>query len=125
MKVRMTVEVAEERLQDLLCNALEGGSNYWYFIKSFNYPEGQNKESLGIEFAHVELPFKGGSLTIVDIEEQDGEEWKLDIEAIRKGTELMAEKYPNHFSDVLAENDDACTADVWLQMCLFGELVYA
>jgi hypothetical protein len=124
MNIKVNLEVAEQRLQDILTNALEGGSNYWYFIKEFNYPEGQTKESLGIEFAHVELPFKGGSLTFIDQEEDDGKEYTLDLEAIRKGTEVMAEKYPKHFSDFLAEDDDAITADVWLQCCLFGEAIY-
>jgi hypothetical protein len=36
----------------------------------------------------------------------------------------MAREYGRHFSDMIAENDDATTADVFLQCCLFGELVY-
>lgn len=124
MKVRMTVDVAEERLQDLLCNALEGGSNYWYFIEKFNYPEGQTKESLGIEFAHIELPFKGGSLTFTVPEDEDGKGYVLDLKAIEKGVRRMAKKYPKHFGDFMEENDDACTGDCFLQCCLFGEEVY-
>ncbi len=114
----------KKRIEDLLCGAFEGGSNYWYFIEKFNYPEGQNKKSLGIEFAHIELPFKGGSLTITTPEEEDGKEYILDEQACIRGLNTMAEKYPRHYADWLAENDDAITADVYLQCCLFGELVY-
>ncbi len=124
MKIAMVIDVADERLQDILTNALEGGSNYWYFIEKFNYPEGQTKESLGIEFAHVELPFKGGSLTFTVPEDEDGKEYILDLKAIAKGTRIMAKKQPRHFADFVNENDDAITADVWLQCCLFGEVVY-
>jgi hypothetical protein len=37
---------------------------------------------------------------------------------------LMAEKEPRHFGDFMGENDDATTSDVFLQLCLFGEVVY-
>jgi len=36
----------------------------------------------------------------------------------------MAEKYPRHFHNFLEENDDAETGDVFIQCCLFGEIVY-
>ena len=115
--------VPDQRIEDLLCNALEGGSNYWYIIKKFNYPSGQTKESLGITYPHIELPLKGGSLTIGDIEGQMPDK-VLDRAAITKGLELMAEKYPKHYADFLAENDDATTGDVFLQLAVFGEVVF-
>lgn len=118
------VDVSDQRIQDLLCNALEGGSNYWYTIKAVNFPKGQTKESLGIEFTHIELPFKGGSLTIGDQESAAMPDKVLDRKAIDKGLEVMANKYPRHFADLLAENDDAETGDVFLQCCCFGEAIY-
>jgi hypothetical protein len=36
----------------------------------------------------------------------------------------MADKYPRHIADILSENDDATTGDVFLQLCLFGDVVY-
>lgn len=36
----------------------------------------------------------------------------------------MPVKYPRHWADVLAENDDATTGDVFLQCCLFGECIF-
>jgi hypothetical protein len=36
----------------------------------------------------------------------------------------LATKYPRHFADLVNENTDAITADVLLQCCLFGELIY-
>lgn len=123
-QIELVVKVSHERINDLLCGAFEGGSNYWYPIESYNYPEGQTKGSLEIEFEHVELPMKGGSLTVSDIEEDGGKKHILDKEACIRGLKVMAEKYPQHFADWQDENDDATTADVYLQCCLFGELVY-
>jgi hypothetical protein len=50
----------------------------------------------------------------------------LDRAAIERGKELLAtdERYSHHYADVLNENDDADTGDVFLQLCLFGEVVY-
>jgi len=50
--------------------------------------------------------------------------WKLDLDACKRGLQVMAEEYPRHFADFMSENEDAETADVWLQCCLFGEVVY-
>lgn len=109
----------EKRLKDLLCCALEGGSNYWYFIKSFNYP---NNKKVYLEFPHLDLPFlEGGSLTITA---EEMSEKLLNLEAINKGLEIMKEKYPRHYADFITENDDAITGDVFLQCTLYGEVIF-
>lgn len=36
----------------------------------------------------------------------------------------MAEKDPRHFGDLVSENDDADTHDVFIQHVLFGEVIY-
>lgn len=118
------VKVSQQRIEDLLCNALEGGSNYWYMIDSFNYPEGQTQESLGLEFPHIELPLvPGGSLTISDKEDAQTKA-TLDKAACIKGLEAMARDEARHFGDWLAENDDATTGDVFLQCALWGKVIY-
>ncbi len=114
--------ITKERFQDLLCCALEGGSNYWYEIKKFNYPEGKTKEDY--EFPHLELPFiAGGSLTIGE-EESDAYDKKLTIIEMQQGMKLLAEKYPKHYADFISENEDAITGDVFLQLSLFGEVIF-
>lgn len=123
-KVSTVVEVSEERIKDLLTNALEGGSNYWYIIKKYNYPPGQTKESLGIEFEHIEVPFQGGSILMGESEGDPEYDKVLDRAAIDRGLQLMAEKYPKHWADFIVENDDATTGDVFLQLALFGEVVF-
>ena len=122
-KVMVEVTVTEQMVEDLLCCAFEGGSNYWYMIDSFNYPEGATQKSLGIEFPQLELPFRGGSLTISDIEDGDTKK-TLDIKAIENGLKLLATKYPSQWQAFISENHDGDTGDVFLQLCLFGEVVF-
>lgn len=48
----------------------------------------------------------------------------LDLAAIRRGLAIMAKLEPKHFADFLNEQYDATTADVFVQCCVFGEVVY-
>ena len=48
----------------------------------------------------------------------------LDGDAVQRGLQTMAEKYPRHWGDFIRENEDAITGDVFIQCCLLGEVVY-
>jgi hypothetical protein len=37
---------------------------------------------------------------------------------------VVAKYYPRHFADLVNENGDAITANVLLQSCLFGEVIF-
>jgi hypothetical protein len=124
-----TQEVEIQRLSDLLCGAFEGGSNYWYRIDEFVKPENfDNSEEGDEKFRHLSYPCnKGGALIISDINEEDDEEketWTLNLESMAKGLKVMAKDYPRHMENFLAGNDDAETSDVYLQCCLFGEVIF-
>ena len=51
-------------------------------------------------------------------------EFPLNFTTMKQGIQIMADKYPEHFANVINENDDAETGDVFLQCCLFGEVVF-
>lgn len=131
-------EIDRERVCSLLCSAFEGGSNYWYLIDKAIYPKGTTKSDFGEggkcqngkmywHWSQLVPTEEGGALLIssVDKDEISGKtEWRLDIDAIREGLRVMAKKYPVHFARIIDENDDGGTGDVFLQCCLFGELVF-
>ena len=48
----------------------------------------------------------------------------ITMDDVRKGLELMRDKYPRHYADLMEEDDDLITGDVWLQLAVFGELIY-
>ena len=48
----------------------------------------------------------------------------LTIDDVRKGLELMRDEYPHHFADLVGEEDDLITGDVFLQLATFGEVIY-
>jgi len=135
MKIKTSVDVPISRVQDMLCCAFEGGSNYWYMIEKFHKPtEFVNLSDQPYDdkkpqiFRHIDYPTNpGGYLIVSDAKQAEGKDIKkvtLDLDACQRGLHVMAEKYPRHFSAMMTENDDAETGDVFLQCCLFGELVY-
>jgi hypothetical protein len=71
----------------------------------------------------VDYPLNdGGSLALArEGLRSDGR--RLDLKSIGDGLNVMATRYPRHFADFLGEAADALTADVFLQCCLFGELI--
>ena len=118
-----------EASQSLLCNAFEGGSNYWYMIEDQHQPDNfDNVDDDWREFNHIAYPTCEGGYLMISDEQEAGEEdkrtEKLDLDSIRKGWRIMLEKYPHHFFDALQQNDDAITGDVFLQCCLYEELIY-
>jgi hypothetical protein len=62
-----------------------------------------DREIMDIEFQHLELPFKGGSLTIRDNEEGQLGDKILDLKSITEGLQLMADKFTSNFSDFLKD----------------------
>jgi hypothetical protein len=124
--MKVQIDVPLQRVSDLLCSALEGGSNYWYMIEKQTKPPIIGFHCMaGHDFPHIDWPLNvGGSLSIASMEEPDRAIATLDLDAAQRGLQLMAEKYPHHWGDFLAENDDATTGDVFLQLALYGEVIY-
>lgn len=119
------LQFEDQRVIDLLNCALEGGSNYWIQSHQKNYPPGKGYASY--EFAYLEVPFdEGGSISFFTGDKGiDGLEGKLlNRASMEDGLRLMAEKYPKHWADFIGENEDADTGDVFLQLALFGEVVF-
>jgi hypothetical protein len=121
------------RIACLICNSYEGGSAYWAREVSkvaplqptrVEDPYGKNINA-EIDFdgmGKYAWPMAGGSLSL---ESDDGEiSGTLTRETCLKGLQVMAAKYPRCFADFMQEQDDAGTADVYIQCCLFGEAVY-
>ena len=108
--MRTTIEFADSTIRELLICALEGGSNYWCIVQN----EGQDPL------------IAGQSLVIGDAEDPDDhtKNKHLDRGLIEGGLQLMAEKHPKVFADILADKIDADTGDIFLQYCVLGEVIY-
>lgn len=120
--------ITDSRAADLLCSAFEGGSNYWYMVVDKTVPTDIAKP-WGNDYTptYISYPFsEDGALMIADLEDEDGDKYMLDKAAIDRGKALLStdDQYSHHLENVLQEQDDADTGDVFLQLCLFGEVIY-
>ena len=138
MTVTTTVEITDERIRGLLCCAFEGGIAYWGTVSKYRYAEGTDpKQYLEGGCFQVEeywpryclLPLLDGCGVLVDNDDAHGPKdgvW-LDRAAIQRGLDLMASNKPglaHHWHNFMTENDDAETGDVFLQLCLYGEVIF-
>ncbi len=126
--------IPEQRVKDLMCCAWEGGSNYWCTLKATRLTpaadalrtdiQRKRRETTGDgTFYRWEIPFLPDAALELEVDGET-ETYTLTREKLIAGLQVMASKYPRHFADVLNENDDASTGDVFLQCCLFGEIIF-
>jgi hypothetical protein len=130
-EVKVTHEIKLEDVANLLVSAFEGGSNYWYNIKEVIKPKDEDlyrsfRENGELEYfpKYISYPLsEGGALVIEDSEDCQAPSL-LNLVSIQVGLRLMATKHPEHFENFISDNADADTGDVFLQLCLFGEIVF-
>jgi hypothetical protein len=117
MKIKFDIEVDDNIINSLLISAVESGS---YGIDQWAHAERRPNSGTGDNL------YRG--MTV--FEDESHEEGKPPVvcvmtdETIAKGLQVMAEKYPKHFSNIVSDNHDAITADVLIQCAMFGELIY-
>jgi hypothetical protein len=141
---RNTIRVNSEAVRELLCLAFEGGSNYWYRdlekgrAATDAVAKGVAFQSPSIDrvsiVQHTEddwtwaytLPTCGGSVMLTSSEDER-DVYTLDDKAIKRGLEAMAVKFPARLQGHFFQTDydsDAEDGDVFLQCCLFGDVIY-
>jgi hypothetical protein len=121
--MKIEIEVSDELISNLLSCAFEGGSNYW--LKSTRCELNGDSPSRA---DRTLIPLEHGGVVICTLQDEPytgkGVEYRLTRASIEHGLVLMRDKHPKHFGDAIDESEDAITGDVFLQLCLFGEVVY-
>ena len=133
------VTIKFEDFEHMLISALEGGSNYWYWLpeKGDSNAEGmadvlkwaEDKEFEGLAPSELiaRYVWQGGAVKVTECDTEDQEDctgWALNRTNVKRGFKVMQEKYPRHWDDLQRDNADAETADVWFQCALMGEVTF-
>ena len=142
--------LTKEDIIDLFVTALEGGSNYWYYM---DLPDNIKSYGQYISEAVGEYILQGGKIYFYDDElrsevmynlrkgeykiegdiidqkrfDEDIEETYLgyvDMDKILDAISLIKKEYPNIWENILLEQSDAGDADVFLQLSVMGEVVF-
>lgn len=124
--VDCTVTIPEQTLSDLLVTAFEGGIDDWVGIIAYEKPSSiLFRDGDGPKYGYYPLNPDGAVIVSAsDTTEAKFLRQRLDRTAIERGLRLMAQEYRSYFSDILEDRTDATTADVLVQLALFGEIVF-
>lgn len=123
--IKIEMKVSEQQITDQLCNALEGGANYWYFLPDLTMLD-SNTKNWPLADRIMNVIKQGKSIPIYDIEEckENTRLGYLNLKGIEKGLEIMSTEYPGIFEEIINENGDANTGDIFLQLSVMGKIVY-
>lgn len=138
--IKIEAAITPERIADMMCTAIERNfmTQAWcagVFITGAHKGQRQRwKTEEGYPW-YCNPAFYADESFQIEVQEviDEGKSWQ-DKKNIRRhicgrsefeaGLQLMAEKYPDHFKDLMQENDDAITGDVFLQCIALKEVVY-
>lgn len=133
LPVNVALSIKRYDIACLLVSAFEGGINYWCERQPFKFTkptewrpvldEDQEKPE---RWPMYDYPLLEGGAIEFKADPGDGKKkkYRLDLDTIQKGLQKMAEIAPRHFGDFINDNADAVTGDVFVQICIFGEIVY-
>lgn len=134
MKVTVEFDIPAQTIADTMCTAIESGdpvttakrggwcSGIYYKTKDTEPPPGNWYYDNPTFYEADDF-----QIQIVEYHEDDDTETPhtIDAKKLRDGIAKMATIFPKHFNDMVAENGDAATADLFLQAIVFGEEKYA
>ena len=132
--LQVTIDVPLSTAVNAVVGAMEGGYSPW--IHSFHPTK--DPESIAAIAAKPEGEIwyssetfwrLGGRavLTYDGPEEEEGEgesSHTVDLLGLSLALNRMNKVAPRHFADLVGENDDAITHDVFMQMTVFEEIIY-
>jgi hypothetical protein len=124
-RIAVQAVVDWDKITNAIVGAFEGGSTDWLReAKYIHQPEGVEGNPL---YAETDFWAKGGKMGLSYDNPESGPRTMSKVVGmleIKAGLRSMAEKSSRHFNDLLSENDDAITHDVFIQHVLFGEIIY-
>lgn len=133
--ILVPLEIDYEKVANAFIGVIEGGYSPW--LHSFHPAPDDMSQTLkrgiqlldGIWYATAAYWRDGGAAVLrYDKADEDegagGGEITLSKAEITLGLGAMATKAPRHFADLMSENDDAITHDVFAQCCIFGDIIY-
>ena len=131
--VPVVIAVNHQRIADLVTTALESPIGDW-LVKAttinYGFPEDVDRKMPFYSQGAYWVDQRAGLELTVDKPTTDHPGKKtVRMEDFQLALILMATKddgaYSRHFADFLRGNEDACTADLFMQFAVYGEEVYA
>jgi len=129
MTITINQEIERQVLEDIFVTALEGGSNYWYYLSEdaikLIRDAVPKSEDPYLSTAILKAIEKGVEVPINDAEDEDEVIGTISLKTMQERLQKLSRSFN---SDALMahikEEGDADTADIVLQYLAFGEIVF-
>lgn len=124
MNIQITIPVSTETIVSTFNTALEVGSGYW--LQEIDWGHigdiAENSQER-YEYLHNAIEDDDDRWEL-HLTEDDGKRHVMNQQKLWAGLHTMAKDHPRHFDDMINDNGDAITADIFLQCVLLGDVVY-
>lgn len=127
-EILVSVPVSIAHIHNAIIGAFEGGSTYWLYEANPIDVTAHHSENL-VWWGEQSVFENDFSFEVVydDPNEEEGSATGrkiIDRDAVAAGLKIMAIKEASHFADLITEDDDAITHDVFMQCVVLGEVIY-
>jgi hypothetical protein len=119
-------------IENVITTALEGGSNYWYYlpttsVKMIRAAVSREEDAYLSSAFTTALLDRNVSIPICDAENYDDEIGVASIVTLEHRLEKLAndEAYNWAFKAEMNEEGDAESSDIWFQYIVLGEVIYS
>ena len=142
VKIEVKKVISERDMKGAICTATEGGDmRTWVKVATYrlrddlsidDFRDGGKMQDPSDYWHWMQLvPLVEGCALVLEFYDKmkcwDGEardSFDLDLAALRRGAQVMAEKYPQYFHELFEDGGDAVSGDVFAQCCVFGKAIY-
>lgn len=127
--MKIEFEIDDSVLEDIFVTAIEGGSNYWYFLSDeavrLIRKAVPREEEPCLSVATFKAVMKGTIIPINDVENEDEVIGLISLKAMAdRLSKLATSDNREHLLAHIEGNGDADSADVVFQYLAMGEVVY-
>lgn len=137
-EIKTTITIDIEEIRDLLQVAFNCGQSYWIRdIQDKNIREdlnfcdfrkgGKLQNYKNIRQWFEIMPTIQGCSVVIKVDDPGSDQEKefvLDPNVLKKGLQIMADQYPDDWTNLLNGQKDRLTADVFMQCCVYGKVAY-
>lgn len=127
--IKIGIDVNDEVMENIIVTAIEGASNYWYYLNSDALDIIRSNSTHGKSLSEKiwEAVKNGAEIPVHDIEDSDGEAiGVLSIESVTNGLQKLANSDMAKFLFMeINEDGDGESSDIVFQFIVLGEYVYA
>jgi hypothetical protein len=129
MTIEVKQKISQEVLEDIFVTALEGGSNYWYFLSEeavkLIRDAVPKSEDPHLSTSILKAILKGVEVPINDADNEDDVIGTISLNTMEERLQKLADSQnKSALIRHIEEEGDADSADTVFQYLAFGEIVY-